>query len=301
VEAPTLPAVPEVSIMRVSVRPAVFVLRNFASVAETEALRSVAAGRYTSSGTKGTSVTRMDHEPFLPVRTSSSLFLSLEDMGNGAVAKISRRIEETLLQVVRESNKQEQAQLHVLDVNPLHAEVFQMARYGPGEYYAAHSDYAKDDPAYDRAATFLLYLASSEDGGETVFPYLSGDPGGANSYSWNRQTDFRKFACGVANTSRPACALPYCCCEDVLSVKPFAGDALLFFPMKADGSKEEMAVHAACPPLSAGGEAGYKEVVQQWFHKTHPAPETALHPQPSRKAGSRRRANRSRRKAAGDG
>eukprot|EP01048_Picozoa_sp_COSAG05_P014807 COSAG05_NODE_1710_length_4237_cov_3.480667_6_plen_196_part_00 len=157
----------EVNVVRLSVRPAIFHLQSFASDAEAEELRMLAAGRHAESATSGQGDTRMDHEPFARVRTSSSFYVPREEMQLEAVARITKRIEETLVSVVRESNSHPQSQLHVMDVNPRHAEVFQMSKYSPGEYYAAHSDYARDDPRYDRAATFLLYLSASSDGGET--------------------------------------------------------------------------------------------------------------------------------------
>ncbi len=49
-----------------------------------------------------------------------------------------------------------------------------MAEYQHGEYYAAHSDFTMET-GYDRVATFLIYLSTVDDGGETVrsIPALS--------------------------------------------------------------------------------------------------------------------------------
>eukprot|EP01048_Picozoa_sp_COSAG05_P014806 COSAG05_NODE_1710_length_4237_cov_3.480667_5_plen_158_part_00 len=153
-----------------------------------------------------------------------------------------------------------------------------------------------------------------------MFPYLSrdghdgtdGDKIPNTLYTWNRQTDFRHFKCETVNQTRLAsaggsgCLLPYCCCEELLSIKPVIGDAILFFPLKADGSKEEMAVHASCPVLttatadelvaSGGDDGSNKEVVQQWFHATHPDEDSALYPPPSAYASKHRRSKKARRR-----
>ena len=42
-----------------------------------------------------------------------------------------------------------------------------MTEYQHGEYYAAHSDFTLET-GYDRVATFLIYLSTVDDGGETV-------------------------------------------------------------------------------------------------------------------------------------
>lgn len=62
----------------------------------------------------------------------------------------------------------------------------------------------------------------------------------------------------------------YCCCKELLRVKPKAGTAVLFFPALPNGLKDSMSVHAACPVTK-----GEKFVVQQWYH-TKPLPKVNI-------------------------
>lgn len=295
----------DIQVARLSIRPAIYQITNFANFTEMQALRAVAAGRYTRSGTaEDTGDER--------VRESTSFWVPRKEMQTDAVSRISSRIENTVVQIVRETNAQPAEQMHVYDVDPLYAEVFQMTQYSEGGFYAAHSDYSSDS-RYDRAATFLLYLAAPPDGGETVFPYLSGGArnsgSGSATWQWNGCKDFRSCPCSRVNSSRVNAfkthGLHYCTCEELLSVRPVAGDALLFFPLLKDGSKDQMAVHASCPVLSSqqnyGASTSVKEVVQQWFHASAPAPDTALHREElAKRIKNQKRTRRRQRRAKSD-
>ena len=90
-------------------------------------------------------------------------------MAGATTTAISQRMAQTLSTIVKASNELDNPQLHVFPANWRYAEVFQMARYDEGQYYAAHSDFTVE-PGYDRVATFLIYLSDTHDGGETVFP-----------------------------------------------------------------------------------------------------------------------------------
>ena len=113
-------------------------------------------------------------------------------MAGATTTAISRRMAQTLTTIVKASNELDNPQLHVFPANWRYAEVFQMARYDEGQYYAAHSDFTVE-PGYDRVATFLIYLSDAHDGGETVFPYLrattdaSKAAEGQVTYVWNKQ------------------------------------------------------------------------------------------------------------------
>ena len=287
-------------------------------------LRERAAGRYVPSGTAG------DTDE---VRTSSSLWLSHDDMAGATTTAISQRMAQTLSTIVKASNELDNPQLHVFPANWRYAEVFQMARYDEGQYYAAHSDFTVE-PGYDRVATFLIYLSDAHDGGETVFPYLrattdaSKAAEGQVTYVWNKQPDYRAMTCDSRNETRcgaggpgegyDAKGLQYCCCTELLRLSPREGDAVLFFPAKADGSKEKIAVHASCKPRDHSwplgcilprvpaiivrtgpviygdqeGQRQPKELVQQWFHAEPLERSGALHPAHARKGGRRKHRTR---------
>mmetsp|Transcript_26751 Transcript_26751/g.58001 ORF Transcript_26751/g.58001 Transcript_26751/m.58001 type:complete len:178 (+) Transcript_26751:287-820(+) len=130
-----------------------------------------------------------------------------------------------------------------------------------------HNDYVDHDH-YDRVATVLLYLDNTKSGGETVFPYLESAGGGG--YKWNGQTDYRTMQCATWDSACDKSSFDYrgnglafCCCKELLRVKPRRGDAVVFFPGTMQGTRDSMAAHAACPVRK-----GVKHVVQQWFHAT---------------------------------
>lgn len=57
-------------------------------------------------------------------------------------------------------------------LNITHQEDTQILRYGPGQKYGAHYDSLDNDSP--RTATVLVYLADTEEGGETAFPTVRG-------------------------------------------------------------------------------------------------------------------------------
>mmetsp|Transcript_62606 Transcript_62606/g.198228 ORF Transcript_62606/g.198228 Transcript_62606/m.198228 type:complete len:91 (-) Transcript_62606:49-321(-) len=70
----------------------------------------------------------------------------------------------------------------------------------------------------------LLYLTDVEEGGETVFP-SSEVPAGAAARGFS--------PCG----------------QKGVATKPKAGDALLFWSLKTDGTQDAHSLHAGCPVL----------------------------------------------------
>jgi prolyl 4-hydroxylase len=210
------------------------------------------------------------------VRTSSAFWLSRQDMAEPTMKRISATVEEALRQLVNH------AKGYLYPVEARFAEVFQITRYREGEYYKAHND-NHNEP---RVATALIYLSDVERGGETVFPYLNWASDGGTRAAWNKQTDFRKMrtcaawdnvTCGgdgAAHFNYKKHNLAFCCCQEVLRIKPRKGSAVVFFPALASGERDSLAAHAACPVV-----AGTKYVIQQWFHASMDrlGPETGMH------------------------
>ena len=88
-----------------------------------------------------------------------------------------------------------------------------------------------------RVASFLLYLTTPDEGGETVFP-LEGKGG-------------MKRLHGIDYTS----------CEVGLKVKPRKGDALLFWSVHPNNTFDRSSLHGGCPVVS-----GTKFVATKWIH-----------------------------------
>eukprot|EP01064_Diplonema_japonicum_P031297 TRINITY_DN553_c6_g1_i2.p1 TRINITY_DN553_c6_g1~~TRINITY_DN553_c6_g1_i2.p1 ORF type:complete len:503 (+),score=55.35 TRINITY_DN553_c6_g1_i2:79-1587(+) len=129
-------------------------------------------------------------------------------------------------------------------------EKLQVLRYQLGQKYNSHLDYfdphgAKDDEEkremwrlkwnnnWNRAATFFLYLHTTEEGGETTLPRSNSGPQPSS------MTD----------------------CTKGLRVRPIKGSAVLFYDMKPDKTQDEYSLHGGCPVIK-----GEKWGAPQWLH-----------------------------------
>lgn len=129
-------------------------------------------------------------------------------------------------------------------LSPDHGSNFKVSRYKPGEKYTVHAD-AK--PGMFRSLTFLGYLNTPLKGGHTIFPRLLSN-GMLSEYS-NRSTNWlnRNFKSLCKN-------------QNILSIVPRAGDAVVFAPLTPWMEINPLADHASCPVYK-----GEKYVVQRWF------------------------------------
>lgn len=115
----------------------------------------------------------------------------------------------------------------------------EVKRYQVGEKYNSHHDYfsspGKELPD-DRIATFLIYLKSAEEGGETIFPWAGGkeriDPNTGWPY---RPLDYNN-ECEPPTTP-----------ESAVKVAVPTGYAVLFYNTKKDGSVDPYSQHGSCP------------------------------------------------------
>ena len=85
-----------------------------------------------------------------------------------------------------------------------------------------------------RVATFLMYLTTPEEGGETVFPSASRKVSGPH---WSE------------------------CAREGFAVKARRRDALLFYSLRPNGAKDEDSLHGSCPVLK-----GEKWSSTKWIH-----------------------------------
>lgn len=122
-------------------------------------------------------------------------------------------------------------------------EGIQVLRYRDGQEYKPHTDYFHDKFNTDtshggqRLATMLMYLTTPGAGGETVFPM------------------------GLPKSTGPGFSD---CGRTGLSVRPRAGDAILFYSLKPDGSEDIASTHGSCPTLE-----GEKWSATKWMHRGH--------------------------------
>ncbi|KAG2629705.1 prolyl 4-hydroxylase 5-like [Panicum virgatum] len=116
-------------------------------------------------------------------------------------------------------------------------EGLQVLHYQVGQKYDPHFDYTENGYVTKnggpRQATLLMYLSDVEDGGETVFPSATAKSGSSHGGPAKR---------GV-------------------SVKPKMGDALLFWSMRPDGSRDPKSLHGASPVIK-----GDKWSATKWMH-----------------------------------
>mmetsp|Transcript_873 Transcript_873/g.951 ORF Transcript_873/g.951 Transcript_873/m.951 type:complete len:463 (+) Transcript_873:89-1477(+) len=100
-------------------------------------------------------------------------------------------------------------------------ENLQFVRYLKDQKYDAHHDFGNTGTIYQRFSTLLIYLMVPEKGGGTSFPKAFNGQG--------------------------------------ISVKPSAGDAVLFYSMLEDGNGDDMSLHSGMPV-----ESGLKYVCNLW-------------------------------------
>jgi prolyl 4-hydroxylase len=155
------------------------------------------------------------------VRTSSGMFLKKAQ--DEVVARIEARI----------------ASWTFLPVE--NGESMQILHYENGQKYEPHFDYFHDKANQElgghRIATVLMYLSNVEKGGETVFPNAEGKDTQPKEDDWSD------------------------CAKNGYSVKPFKGDALLFFSLHPDATTDSLSLHGSCPVIE-----GEKWSATKWIH-----------------------------------
>jgi prolyl 4-hydroxylase len=202
---------------QVSWQPRAFVLRGFLSMAEADHLVNLGEGRVVKSTVVNSDTGEsMDSD----VRTSSGTFLAKRQ--DDVVAAIERRL------------------AHVTMLPESHGEALQLLKYVDGQKYEPHTDYFHDAVNSDsshggqRMMTVLMYLATPEEGGETVFPRAAVKVIGAG---WSD------------------------CARRGLAVKAVKGDALMFYSLHPNGTEDVASTHGSCPTTR-----GVKWSATSWRH-----------------------------------
>lgn len=154
------------------------------------------------------------------VRTSEGTFIGTVD---NVVAMIEQRV------------------AHVTMLPKSHQEIMQILRYKAGQKYLPHHDYFKHEPMVveshggQRLITFLMYLSSPLEGGETIFPWSNEKVEGPG---WSE------------------------CAKRGFSVKARKGDAVMFYALHPNGTEDKNSLHGSCPTL-----AGEKWSATKWIRQ----------------------------------
>lgn len=152
-------------------------------------------------------------------RTSSGTFIGGSEDKTGTLDFIERKIAKATM------------------IPQSHGEAFNILRYEIGQKYDSHYDAFNPDEygpqPSQRVASFLLYLSSVEEGGETMFPFENG--------------------------SAVSSGFEYKQCVG-LKVKPRQGDGLLFYSLFPNGTIDRTSLHGSCPVIK-----GEKWVATKWI------------------------------------
>jgi prolyl 4-hydroxylase len=152
-------------------------------------------------------------------RTSSGTFVSASEDETGVLDLIEQKIARATM------------------LPRTHGESFNVLRYELGQKYDSHYD-AFNPSEYgpqqsQRVASFLLYLSTVEEGGETMFPF-------ENGLNIGTSYDYKKCI--------------------GLKVKPRQGDGLLFYSVFPNGTIDRTSLHGSCPVIK-----GEKWVATKWI------------------------------------
>ena len=203
----------EVRVEMLSTTPRLLLVKNFISMEECDKIIATAKPRLEHSTVAVVKGDKQASDTNNQVRTSSTAWLNSQSTGLKLLDEIAHRVYE------------------LVKVPMDHAEDMQVLHYGYKQHYHAHHDFF--DPnvyptpefkkGHNRMITVFMYLSDVEEGGETNFPYATGEQ--LKSYEN---------------------------CDGGLSVKPKRGDCVIFYSMKAEAHRpkgyqlDNNSLHAGC-------------------------------------------------------
>jgi prolyl 4-hydroxylase len=207
----------EVRVEMLSTTPRLLLVKNFISLEECNKIIETARPRLEHSTVAVVKGGKQQSDQDNQVRTSSTAWLNSQTTGLRLLDDITRRVYE------------------LVKVPMDHAEDMQVLHYGFKQHYHAHHDFF--DPnvyptpefkkGHNRMITVFMYLSDVEEGGETNFPFATGE---------KTLSSYDK-------------------CEMGLKVKPKRGDCIIFYSMKADAHRPQgnqldtNSLHAGCDVL----------------------------------------------------
>lgn len=204
-------------VLRLSWRPRAYLFKHFLSDEECDHLIAISKDQLTKSTVVDTDTGKPKDSQ---VRTSTGTFFQRSH--DDVISRIEERV----------------AAITMVPVE--HQEGLQILKYTDGQKYEPHADFFREKYNQDerhggqRFVTVLMYLATPEEGGETVFPKAEFKSTGDNLSECGKK--------GLAN-------------------KPYKGDALLFYSLTPEGVEDEMSLHGSCPTTK-----GEKWSATKWVH-----------------------------------
>eukprot|EP00192_Tetraselmis_astigmatica_P025505 CAMPEP_0117690114 /NCGR_PEP_ID=MMETSP0804-20121206/24931_1 /TAXON_ID=1074897 /ORGANISM="Tetraselmis astigmatica, Strain CCMP880" /LENGTH=348 /DNA_ID=CAMNT_0005503093 /DNA_START=330 /DNA_END=1373 /DNA_ORIENTATION=- len=201
--------------------PRIYLYKNLLSQTECEYLMD-----HSRTGLKASTVVDNKTGKGVPSQVRTSYGTHFGKHQNEIISTIEARVAEVLM--IPEENQ----------------EPMQILRYEHGQKYDPHQDYFHDEynqreeMGGQRVATVLMYLATVEDGagGETVFPKVRVPNDTRDPKVWSD------------------------CARKGFAVKATAGDAVVFYSIKPDGSLDPNSLHGSCPTY-----AGEKWSATKWI------------------------------------
>lgn len=254
----------QVRVQRVAVSPAVFLIEGFLDESMCDTISDAARPRLTPD-----EKSEGDHR--------SSMLFSRTDMADiNALSTATRRLRSLTRDIINDQKDMPDAKafLKVYPVETDYAEVPEVVQYGAGGYRRAHNEAFQRD----YVLTSLVFLEDTPLGGETAFPDLGFDskikqyaPSKflSNDKKCEERDDELCEQGQYVGVDHAAEGLEFCCCSEILRIKPKKGDAIVFFNTDASGVASHAASHASCPVLEAEGvdeTANSKLVLRQWTH-----------------------------------
>ena len=204
--------------------PRVLLIKNLIDRKDVQAYIDVAKPKMAASGLSLTREEEGQAHKFKEVRTSEGAFIQAGEDPSGIIAQVELKLA-ALTGIPRENGE---------SWNVLH--------YPLGAHYAHHMDYFDpvkfpDVAKNNRLATFLFYLHTPGEGGETIFPH-----GGENGYKGGALQEYNS-------------------CHRGLKVRPEPGDGVLFYSQTSSMILDKLSLHGGCPVTK-----GEKWVATKWMH-----------------------------------
>ena len=254
----------DVRVQRVSVTPAVFLIEGFLDKSMCDAIKAAAQPRLRDASIHDGDQRR------------SAQFSRTDLAEINALGTATRRLRSLTRDILRDQNElpEDRAFLNVYPVETDYAEVPEVVQYGAGGFRQAHNEAFQRD----YVLTSLVFLEDTPLGGETAFPYLGFDT------KMKQYAPSKFFQAGhkCAERDDELCeqgqyvgvdhaesGMEFCCCSEILRVKPRKGDAILMFNTDKNGVAIQAAQHASCPVLDDDGvdeTDNVKLVLRQWVH-----------------------------------
>lgn len=254
----------DVRVQRVSVTPAVFLIEGFLDKTMCDAIKAAAQPRLRDDSIRDGDQRR------------SAQFGRTDLAEINALGTATRRLRSLTRDILRDQNElpEDRAFLNVYPVETDYAEVPEVVQYGVGGFRQAHNEAFQRD----YVLTSLVFLEDTPLGGETAFPHLGFD----SKMKQYAPSKFFQAGHKCAERDDELCeqgqyvgvdhaesGMEFCCCSEILRVRPRKGDAILMFNTDKNGVATQAAQHASCPVLdddNVDETANVKLVLRQWVH-----------------------------------